>query len=281
MIKKFRVGAVSYMNTKPLVWGLEERQDLVDLFFEVPSKLSQMFECGMLDIALLPAVSYFGHDKYRIIPGISIAAKGFVKSVNLFLKKDIRKIKKVALDTSSRTSRILTVVILKKLYGLSPEFVDISQKIDIEKIDSDAVLLIGDNAMNIQNKKFEVIDLGNEWYKLTSLPFVFAFWVTKQNTKLNGFDKILQETKEKGIKAIDEIAAIESKRLNFSKEECASYLSKSILYDLQEEEINGLKRFHDYALEMDLISQNSKSAVSRITNQNHNDFVKFYSNPEN
>lgn len=281
MVKKFRVGAVSYMNTKPLVWGLEKRKDLVDLFFEVPSKLSQMFEKGTLDVALLPAVSYFGHEKYRIIPGISIAAKGFVKSVNLFLKKDINKIKKVALDTSSQTSRILTVVILKKRYGLNPEFKDLSKGIDIERTDADAVLLIGDNAMNVKDNKFEVIDLGDEWYKLTSLPFVFAFWVTKRNTKLNGFDKILQETKEKGIKAIDEIAAIESKRLNFTKEECASYLSKSILYDLQEEEINGLKRFYDYALDMDLICQNSKRDVYSVTNQNHNDFVKFYSDPEN
>lgn len=276
MHDKLKVGAVSYMNARPLVWGLEKMQEVVELYFEVPSKLCQMFDDGLLDVALLPAIRYFDNDEYRIIPGISISTKGMVESVNLFLKKDINSIKEVALDTSSLSSRVLTAIILQKRYGLNPDFVDWNNGLDIDRSNSDAILLIGDNAMKIKNQKYMVLDLGDEWYKLTHLPFVFAFWVTKCDKKLHGFDKILQKTKKNGIKAIDEISEIEAGRLNFSKHECLYYLSKSIIYDLGENEVKGLKKFYDYALKLGLIGQNNHVKVMNNTKQDANCSIKFY-----
>ncbi|MGR3319699.1 MAG: menaquinone biosynthetic enzyme MqnA/MqnD family protein, partial [Candidatus Anammoxibacter sp.] len=182
MSDKLKVGAVSYMNTKPLVWGLEKMHDVVELYYEVPSRLCQMFDNGLLDVALLPVVRYFENDKYRVIPDISIATKGLVESVNLFLKKDISGINEVALDISSRTSRALTAIVLREQYGLSPKFVDWKDGLDIDSSNSDAVLLIGDDAMKIKSDKYRVLDLGDEWFKLTQLPFVFALWVTKCDT---------------------------------------------------------------------------------------------------
>lgn len=276
MHDKLKVGAVSYMNARPLVWGLEKMQEVVELYFEVPSKLCQMFDDGLLDVALLPAIRYFDNDEYRIIPGISISTKGMVESVNLFLKKDINSIKEVALDTNSLSSRVLTAIILQKRYGLNPDFVDWNNGLDIDRSNSDAILLIGDNAMKIKNQKYMVLDLGDEWYKLTHLPFVFAFWVTKCDKKLHGFDKILQKTKKNGIKAIDEISEIEARRLNFSKHECLNYLSKSIIYDLGENEVKGLKKFYDYALKLGLIGQNKHVKVMNNTKQDANCSIKFY-----
>lgn len=267
--KKLRVGAVSYMNTKPLVWGLENREDIIDLFFEVPSKLGKMFEDGLLDVALLPAIRYFGNSQYRIIKDISIAAKGRVDSVNLYIRKNIDNIKEVALDTSSLTSRVLTAIILKKSYGVSPRFTDWHNGTDIKSTRSDAVLLIGDDAMRIEDDDYKVLDLAEEWYKLTNLPFVFAFWVTRSDTKLEGFDKILLETKLNGIRAIDQIAPIESKRLNFSVEVCKKYLSKSINYDLGNDEIKGLNKFYEFALELGLLNNNDEN----IDKEN---YIKFY-----
>lgn len=269
------------MNAKPLVWGLEKRKDILErldleLYFDVPSKLCQMFDNGLLDVALLPAVSYFEDDKYRIIPGVSISTRGMVESVNLFLKKDVNRIKEVALDTSSRTSRALAAIILKKRYGLNPDFTDWDNGLDIDKSSSGAVLLIGDNAMKFNDQRYKVLDLGNEWYKLTRLPFVFAFWVTRCGTKLHGLDKILQKTKEDGIKAIDEIAAIEAERLNFSKEKCLNYLAKSIRYDLGKSEVKGLEKFYEYALEMGLINQGDHAEAANNIKQDARRFIKFY-----
>ncbi|MGR3218781.1 MAG: menaquinone biosynthetic enzyme MqnA/MqnD family protein [Candidatus Anammoxibacter sp.] len=280
MTDKLKVGAVSYMNTKPLVWGLEKMSDTVELYFDVPSRLSQMFDSGLLDVALLPVVRYFGNDKYRVISGVSIATKGAVESVNLFLKKDINSINEVALDTSSQTSRALTAIVLRELYGLNPNFVDWKSGPDIDSSDADAVLLIGDDAMKIKSDKYRVLDLGDEWFKLTQLPFVFALWVTKCDTKLDGFDKTLQKVKENGLNAIDEIAAIEAARLNFSKETCLKYLSKSILYDLGDSEIKGLTRFYDFASRMGLIGRNNHGAAVGGSEQEKMCPVKFYSDSD-
>lgn len=276
MQTKLRVGAVSYMNTKPLVWGLDKRKDIIDLCFEVPSKLGRMFDAGLLDAALLPTIKYFENDNNRVIPDISIAAKSMVESVNLFVKGNIKDIKKVALDTSSLTSRALTSVILSEQYGLKPDITDWENGMNIEDSDSDAVLLIGDNAMKVKNDQFEVVDLANEWFKLTNLPFVFAVWVTKCGTKLNGVDKILKDAKENGLKAVDEIAAIESKRLGFSKEDCVRYLTKSITYDLGKSEINGLEKFYYYSKKLGLINQ--KNPFNRTCNfeQESKTCIKFY-----
>lgn len=269
MTNKLKVGAVSYMNTKPLVWGLEEISDSIELTFAVPSKLSKMFESGLLDVALLPAIRYFGNEEFRIIPDISIAAIGKVESVNLYIKKDIDEINEIALDTNSRTSRALTGIILQKRYGLKPRFVDWQGGIDFQHSRSDAVLLIGDDAMRVNNSNYIVLDLAEEWHKLTRLPFVFAFWVTKNGTKLNGFDKILLKAKNDGLNAIDEIAAIESKRLGFSTEVCKKYLSESIKYDLGEIEIKGLETFYGLALEIGLLkNDNGQNDTKNI--------IKFY-----
>ncbi len=255
MTGKLRVGAVSYMNTKPLVWGLESYKDIADFYFDVPSKLYQVFSQGDLDIALLPAVCYFEKNSYRIIPNISISTYGRVESVNLYLKKDIKDVKVVALDTSSRTSRILTAIILRKQYGLNPDFINWDKGLSIDESQADAVLLIGDNAMKIHDSKYRILDLGNEWQDLTGLPFVFAVWVTKCDTILNGFDKILQKAKDEGIKAIEKIAESEAKRLGFTKEICSNYLRNAIRYDLGEEELQGVRKFYEYGVELGLIKK--------------------------
>ena len=255
MTGKLRVGAVSYMNTKPLVWGLESYKDIADFYFDVPSKLYQRFNQGDLDIALLPVVCYFENDSYRIIPNISISTYGMVESVNLYLKKDIKDVKVVALDTSSRTSRILTAIILKKRYGLEPDFTNWDKGLNIDKSPADAVLLIGDNAMKIHDNKYRIMDLGSEWLDLTGLPFVFAFWVTKSDTILNEFGDILQKAKEEGQREIEKIAEAEAMRLGFTKEVCSNYLRNAIRYDLGEEEQQGVRKFYEYGVELGLIGK--------------------------
>lgn len=256
MRDKLRVGAVSYMNARPLVWGLEEKKNLIDLHLDVPSRLCKLFEEDNLDIALLPAIAYIRNASYRLIPDISISSKGAVESVNLFLKRDINEIKEVALDMSSLTSRALTSIILEERYGLRPRFIDWDKGLDLAGPSPDALLLIGDNAMKQKADKFKtVLDLGNEWHKLTGLPFVYAFWVTRAGKRLHGFDRTLKETKEAGLNALEEIAGIEAKRLNLPKSDCLRYLSSSIHYDLGESEIKGLKRFYSYAIKMRLANR--------------------------
>lgn len=256
---KLRIGVVPYMNSKPLIYGLEELSDKIELVYNVPSALPEMLERDELDVTLIPSVSYFRGVDYKIIPGTSISSNGPVESVKLLVRtSSVEKVRVVALDKDSLTSRVLAKIILWKKYSLKPDFIDLKDKRKIYDEYADAFLVIGDDAMKLREEDFIVLDLGHEWKELSGLPFVYAIWVTKPECKLNGFDELLMNAKERGLRSLDKIACLEAERLQLKKECCFRYLSESIKYDLGDQEIKGLESFYNYALELDEVSRGIK-----------------------
>src|SRR3989339_134212 len=160
MTKKLRIGAVPYMNAKPLIYGLDQHQDEIELVFEVPSLLPGMLNNDQIDVAIIPSIEYFRNGNYAIIPDISIASIGTVESVKIFSKIPIQNIRSAALDKSSLTSCALTRIILKEQYHLSPQYSQWNKQYDIEGTDTDAVLIIGDNALKIIDNGYITLDLG-------------------------------------------------------------------------------------------------------------------------
>jgi len=142
-----RVGAVNYLNTKPLICDLEELAGGIELILDVPSRLADGLADGRLDVALIPAIEYFRAGSYTIVPGLSIASRGPVLSVTLFSKVPWPGIRRVALDEGSRTSAALVQILLRKRHGVHPEVVPLPLDRTAEEADADAVLLIGDRAM--------------------------------------------------------------------------------------------------------------------------------------
>src|SRR5437660_2762853 len=120
-----RIGAVEYLNTKPLIYDLETLASNIELILEVPSRLADLLADGQLDVALIPAIEYFRAGTYTIVPDISIASRGPVLSVTLFSRVPWAKIRRVALDEGSRTSAALTQIICTKRYGIKPERVQL------------------------------------------------------------------------------------------------------------------------------------------------------------
>jgi chorismate dehydratase len=248
---KLKIGVVPYMNAKPFIYGFQEKADKIDIVYGVPSVLPEMLENDELDVISMPSVGYFRSTGYKIIPGSAIASNGLVESVKLFIKApSIEKIRTVALDKDSLTSCVLTKIILWKKYSLKPEYIVLEDKREIYNEYADAFLVIGDDAMKVREEGFIVLDLGQEWNELTGLPFVYAVWVVKSGSKLHGLSKLLIDAKECGLKLVGEIADAEAGRLGMEKERCLWYLKESIKYNLDEQEIRGLKSFYDYALEM-------------------------------
>src|SRR5262249_52286786 len=147
MSQPIRIGAVEYLNTKPLICDLEKLAPKLELVLEVPSKLADMLAGGRLDVALIPAIEYFRVGNYSIVPDIAIASRGPVLSVTLFSKVPWPNIRRVALDEGSRTSAALCQVLLRKRHDVHPEFVPLPLDRDGDDVDADAVLLIGDRAM--------------------------------------------------------------------------------------------------------------------------------------
>lgn len=251
-MKKIKIGVVPYMNAKPLIYGLENNK-AIKPDFGIPCILSEMLSRGMVDVAIVPSIEYFLDGNLLIIPDIAIASHGEVKSVKLLVRN--HPIKKVALDIASNTSCVLSRIILSEKYRLAPAFT--SWNPSKEKLDSraDAFLVIGDNALKMNDAKLFTIDLGKEWQDMTHLPFVYAFWATKRKTKIPGIKDILQEAKAKGLGKLEELSAVEAKRLGLTIAECFDYLSKNICYNLGEKELTGLKTFYRYAAKMGLVKE--------------------------
>src|SRR5262249_50631837 len=141
------IGAVRYLNSKPLLYNLEQLAGAARLVLEVPSKLADLLRVGQLEVALIPVIEYFRGNNYRIVPGISIASHGPVLSVTLFSRVPWSAIRRVALDEGSRTSAALTQVLLRDRYKVRAEVVTLPLDAAAEGADADAVLLIGDRAM--------------------------------------------------------------------------------------------------------------------------------------
>ncbi len=249
-----RIGAVNYLNTKPLIEDLDQLAPEAELVLEVPSRLADLLAEGELDVALIPAVEYFRAGRYRIVPGIGIASNGPVLSVTLFSRVPCKEIRRLALDEGSRTSAALAQVLLRKRHGLTPELVPLPLQQEAEQVDADAVLLIGDRAMHACLPGFaQAYDLGQEWHHWTGLPFVYAFWAVRPGVELGPVAAALQEAKRRGCSQIGHIAAREASRLGLDAGFCRRYLAHIIRFDLGERELTGLRLFQTLASELGLI----------------------------
>lgn len=253
MPTRIRLGAVNYLNTKPLIYRLKEDVPEVDLVLDVPSRLADRMAKGQLDVALIPVIEYFRAENYRVIPDISIASQGPVLSVTLFSRRPWGSIRSVALDEGSRTSVALTKILLGKRQEIKPEFVPLPLEARPEELDTDAVLLIGDRAMKACLPGYEhAYDLGREWHQSTGLPFVYAFWAVRPGVNLGNVPAILQRAKQIGCRHVGHIAQKEATALGLDAGFCRRYLETLIVFDLGPREMAGLEVFYEMACELGL-----------------------------
>ncbi|MBI1918191.1 MAG: menaquinone biosynthesis protein [Planctomycetes bacterium] len=249
-----RIGAVNYLNTKPLIHDLDLLAPDAELLLELPSRLADLLSRGQLDVGLIPVIEYFRAGTYSVVPGLCIASRGPVLSVTLFSRLPWTGIRRVALDVGSRTSAALTQILLRKRYGVEAEVVPLPLDRDAETVDADAVLLIGDRAMRACLPGFEfAFDLGQEWHDWTGLPFVYAFWAVRPGADLGPVEEALQEARRRGGRRVGAIAQEESPRLGLDAGFCRRYLQTVIHFDLGARELAGLRHFQRLACELGLV----------------------------
>jgi len=253
-----RVGAVSYLNTRPLVYGLAEAAPWITLEFDFPSRLAAGLAAGRYDVALIPSIEFFQDPRYTLVSDACIACRGPVWSVKMFFRVPPPQVQRLALDEGSRTSAALAQVLLAERYGLRPHLENLPLNCGLADTEADAVLLIGDRAMHGAPGPFaEVWDLGEEWLKETGLPFVFAMWVARPGAPtgmLGGaLAPILSQVRDAGVDAIPQIAHREAAPLGLAHGECVRYLRDHLHFTLGPAELSGLARFHSLAQELNLI----------------------------
>ena len=234
-----KIGCVPYLNAKPLIEGLE------GVLLQPPADLVGLLLKGKLDAALLPAIEVLRRD-LAWVPGIAIASPGKTDSVRLYHAVDVPYIRRVALDRNSRTSNLLTRILLEKRYGLKPAYVlrDPSKGLSFKAVD--ALVTIGDTSF--RPASFPFLDLGSEWKAFTGLPFVYALWAHRPaHPKAKEIAATLRVAKKRGGGKIPEIARREAKRLGLTPAYCRKYLTDYITFDLGPAERAGLRRFEKYA----------------------------------
>jgi chorismate dehydratase len=251
-----RVGAVSYLNAKPLYYRLLEFAPGVRLEMDLPSRLADRLACNDLDIALIPSVEYLrgAANGYEVLPGFAIAARGPVRSVKLFSRVPPGQIERLALDAGSRTSHALARVWLDARHGVRPGQVELlPMGVPVLESTADAVVVIGDRAMNVPDEPFHlVVDLAEAWKDLTGLPFVFALWVVRPGVDLGDLPEALARSRAEGLAHAADLAAAHGPRLGLDVATCYDYLTRVLSYDLGEPELAGLRRFAAMAARLSL-----------------------------
>jgi chorismate dehydratase len=248
-----RVGAVSYLNSKPLIEDLAALLPEATVSLDYPSRLADQLAAGALDVALIPSVEYMRGDDYEIISDACVATRGPVLSVKLYSRVDPGAIRTLALDEGSRTSATLARIMLLERYGVDPARQPLPIEMSVQHTDADAVLVIGDRAMHAPTEEFHTVwDLGEEWLTWTGLPFVFAMWVARRGVASSHVEQMLSESRDRGVARISDIASREAAKLNISVENAERYLTENLYFRLTSAERSGLRLFQQLAVQSGL-----------------------------
>jgi chorismate dehydratase len=250
--RPLRLGVVSYLNAVPLVHGLDADPRFT-LVRDVPSRVAERLHAGEIDLGMIPSVEYAAGE-YAIVPGIAIASRGPVRSVNLFHRRPVADVRRVALDSSSRTSVALAKILLRERLRHDPEYLTMGPPVEDMLASADAALVIGDPALYFRGAA-DRIDLGEEWRACTGLPFVFAFWAGRPGAVDEVGVARLQQALRAGRGAFAHIAAQYNGLGAGRGAESEEYLRRNIVYDLGEAELRGLREFFRRARALGIIDR--------------------------
>jgi predicted solute-binding protein len=248
--KKFRVGAVSYLNTVPLVWGMLHgpQRPRVDLRFSIPSLCAAEVEAGESDIGLVPTAE-IARQGLQIVPGAGIAATWPVRSILMFSKVPWREVKTLAADLSSRTSVELAKVVLRERFGAEPLILTNEPNLRSMMQLADAALIIGDPALRIdpQREEFEWLDLAAEWVAMTNLPMVFAAWAGKPGIPVEALRGLTLDSYQLGKEHLGDIIEQEHRKRGITKDLAGHYLRHNICFEIGDKERQGMEMFWSMA----------------------------------
>jgi chorismate dehydratase len=252
-VTPIRLGAVNYLNARPLVYGLELRSQLFSVRFDTPSKCAALLHEGSIDVGMIPSIEYLRGRGYKIAPGMGIVSEGPVASVAVFSSRSIDQVRSVALDTSSRTSNALFQVLCYELFGVDPQFIPMPPDPEAMLTRCDAALMIGDPALFFDHAAAGVlkVDLGERWTTMTGLPFVWAFWAGRAGVLTGEAIDVLTEARDAGVRESDALAAAYCGPERTARAQ--AYLRDNIRYTLGPREEVGLMRYYELAAKHGLV----------------------------
>lgn len=240
MQRKIRVGAVSYLNTKPLIYGFEHgmMKDGIDLIIDYPSNIASMLLENAIDVGLVPVAIIPEMKEHYIISDYCIGSDGAVASVCLFSEAPLEKIEKVLLDYQSKTSVELLKILVKEYWKINVVFEETKNGYQEKISGTTAALVIGDRALAQRKISPYIYDLGLEWKKFTGLPFVFAAWISNKKLDEN-FIKEFNKSNASGVNHVMDVADENSNDIF----DLVKYYTRFISFELNEQKKEGMKLF--------------------------------------
>lgn len=259
----WRVGVVPYLNADPLAAALCEADaallvgDTVEVQALVPSRLLGALLEGEVDAALVSTGGVLPYPQLNILPEMGVISRGAVQSIQLYCRRPLAEVRRVALDASSRSAVALTRVLFAEHWRLSPEFVTLPPDLPSMLEQADAALLIGNPSLltnqvldsgDWSGPPVERYDIGSEWYALTGLPFVYAVWAVPAGRDVSRLQQALLQAKEWGTQRRGLLADRGAVDLGLPRELTLGYLTHNIRYDLGPAERAGMERFCELAV---------------------------------
>ncbi len=256
-MKRLAIAAVKYLNTLPMLHGLQQSSYInqFDLHLEHPAKCAQMLRDGEVDIALCPVAALAELPEYHIVSKYGIGCRGPVRTVSVYSDRPLQELKAVRLYGESRSSNVLAQVLDQYYWKLGFEFIGPGESVpDVPT----GHLVIGDACFDLETKFQHITDLGDEWYKFTGLPFLFACWVSTDPVD-SKYRQILDSAFANGIATLSSIDLPPSQ----SHVNLHEYLRNNIRYEIDEETSKGMARFISYAEELNVSSPDVAQTASR------------------
>jgi chorismate dehydratase len=251
---RVRLGAVGYLNARPLVSGLE-RHPRFELRYDIPSECARLLHAHAIDVGLIPSIEYLrGPQPYAFVPGPAVTSRGPVASVAIYTRVEPRDIRSIAMDTSSRTSVALSTVLLRRAFSVTPQALPMAPDLHAMLARADAALIIGDVALFLDPQpSIQKIDLGELWTTSTGLPFVYAVWAGWPGALGADDVRVLQRARDEGVAESDQVACAYYPDDPARQAVAKRYLRDNIQYILGDEELEGLQTFYRYAAEEGLV----------------------------
>jgi chorismate dehydratase len=230
------------------------QREIFQLEFALPSECADRLRGGQADIGL-PPVAALLDQRLSIFRGAGIACRGPVRTILLVSKAPFDRVRTLATDLGSRTSVLLTRIVLANVFGAAPALVSMTPELRPMLEVADAALVIGDAALRLnpdelRARNLHVADLGEEWVRMTGLPMVFAVWAGSPAAWSEDLERAFVESLKYGLARIGDIARAEHENRGVSFEAARDYLQRNIVFELGEEEYEGMRRFLKLAREI-------------------------------
>ena len=247
MSQRLRLAAVSFLNARPITYGIEQGlvgAERFDLRFAEPSRCAAAVAAGEADLGLMPIASYAAStEPLRVVPGIAIASRGPVRTVVLVGQVPWQEMTAIALDGASRTSQML-LRLLTKGRGLHPDFVEVPHDQIADAVGGTrGALIIGDLGLHIDGRFRHIYDLGERWHSLVGLPFVYAVWAGRPGVVSIEDVTLLQESLRLGLQRRAEIGRAWALQDGVDPSVGENYLLENIRHCLTSDEISGATSF--------------------------------------